>query len=160
VRWSLGRPLPLGPDRWLELLEPTTGLRLDDDRLVVPLTAAEYRQRVESTRELQAQLAGPAPSLPAWHAEQAQDALQVGQLTSARWHLDRWVALEPGNWLPLAWRATVHSLEGLPKEAEADFAQASRLGGDEKLANWIRHQAVTAKLVGRPAPSPNPKAAP
>jgi WD domain, G-beta repeat len=159
VRWGLGKALPLGPAEWRALLEATTGLRPADpldlssapvragpsDQLV-PLTVAEHNQRQERTRQLQTHLAGPARP-EGWHAEQALDALQAGQLASARYHLDRWIERRPDAWLPLAWRATVHTLEGSAQEAEADFDRAAKLKGGEEVASWKAHQAIATKLL-------------
>jgi hypothetical protein len=152
VRWALGWELPREPGEWRTLLEATTGMRLEGDQLV-PLTVDEHRQRREEAEKLPAGPAGPAFSAPAWYAGQALDALEAGQPASARFLLDRWHELEPDAWLPLALRATSHSLEGSAKEAEADLGRAARLDkGGQELKEWKRHQEVVQKMLARPGP--------
>ncbi len=147
-RWELGGPQSLQPGQWQTWLEAATGVRLDGDALL-PLTMAEYRQRLEDARGL------PLPRTLAaatagWHAEEAYRAAQAGQFNSARWHLERWMALEPKAWLPLARRSRLHAREGAAMEAEADLERATALCSDDGLENWRRHQALVDRLTGRP----------
>jgi len=159
VRFDLGRPVPLEQDQWQLVLEAMTGVRPEGNALEV-LTPAEHQQRLDRTEALRRQTdaaLAPAPTGAAWHALEVQDALQAGQLNSAHYHLDRWVALEPDAWLPLAWRGMVHTLEGLPREAEADFEQAAKRKGGEAVALWKQHLAVSFAPLKPPAAPPEPK---
>ncbi len=145
VRFDLGRPVPLEQEQWQPVLEALTGVRPEGNALEV-LTPAEHQQRLERTEGLRKQMDRALPAVPAgaaWHALEFQDALQAGQLNSALFHLDRWSALEPDAWLPLAWRGMIHVLEGQPGEAEADFAQAAKRKGGEEVAFWKQHLAVS-----------------
>ncbi|HVS37530.1 MAG TPA: protein kinase [Gemmataceae bacterium] len=148
-RWELGESQPLAPAEWETWLQAATGLRLDGE-VLTPLTAAEYRQRLESARNL------PTPLLLAadparWHADEALSAEQAGQYNSARWHLDRWIALEPKAWLPLARRARIDALEGNSEQEAADLKLAAALCPDEGLENWNRHEVVLDKLAKNPS---------
>jgi hypothetical protein len=151
VRWPLPKPQSLNAGQWRLWLEAATGTRLDGESLV-PLSAAEHRERVAGARALPLPLGLPeAPAL--WHAEQALNAERAGQYNSARWHLNHWIALEPKAWLPLARRARLHSLEGDDPEAEADLQRAAKLARGDDVANWQRHQAAAGWPVGRPLPA-------
>jgi len=148
-RWELGKMQPLTVPQWQTWLEAATGMRLDGDALTA-LTVAEYDRRVQGARNLPVPLTAPAADPVRWHAAEALRAEDAGHFNSARWHLDRWLALEPKSWLPLARRARLHALEDNAKEAAADMQRASNLSHGSELENWKRHQAIVGKMVGRP----------
>src|SRR5262249_10018690 len=108
--WQLGGSQSLDPAAWQTWLEAATGMRLVDDALV-PLSIAEYEDRVDRARTSPLPLQ-PSFTLTHWHADEAFHAEQAGQLNSARWHLDRWVAREPGDWYPWFRRSHVAEREG------------------------------------------------
>jgi WD40 repeat protein len=155
TRWDLGKPLPLDPGTWQTWLEAATGMRLTGDALV-PLTLAEYQDRLAAARLLPVPLALELPPPVDWHREEAENALADGQINSAHWHMDRWIAQEPADWQPLARRARVQAIEGYNAGAEADLEQAAKLCHDDGLANWRRHQAAIARINGRRFPILNP----
>jgi hypothetical protein len=155
-RWKLGRPQPLSDDQWQTWLEAATGLLLEGEFLI-PLGAAEYQKRVAAARRLPTPLAAPRTPAARWHAAEALAAAEAGQFNSACWHLDRWIAQAPKDWLPLARRARMHALQGEDEEARADLARAAALCPDRGLENWKRHQAVVNRIRGRPLPVIEPR---
>lgn len=125
-----------------------SGDRHDGDRLV-PLGAQDYVQRVSEASKLPMPLALAQESVSRWHAAEALAAEDAGQLNSALWHLDRWIALEPNSWLPLARRARLHALLGDAAEAKSDLAAVAAQAGAETLASWHQHQAALDRITGR-----------
>jgi hypothetical protein len=148
IPWDLGGPQPLGADEWRTWLEAATAMRLDGD-VLVPLAHPEYDARVIAARALPTPLTLARGPQWQWHAEEAASALLAGQLNSARWHLDRWVVLEPAAWLPLARRAEISTLENDTAGASVDIKRAEQLCPDDGLTVWLRHQEVVARLTGR-----------
>jgi WD40 repeat protein len=148
IPWDLGGPQPLGPVEWRTWLEAATGMRLDGD-LLIPLTHVEYQIQLGAAQALPTPLTLPREPRWQWHAEEAASAFLAGQLNSARWHLDRWVALEPSAWLPLARRAELAALENDISGMRADIEQARRLCPDNGVDVWLRHLAVVSRLTGQ-----------
>jgi WD40 repeat protein/anti-sigma factor RsiW len=148
TRWDLGGSQPLDPDQWRTWLEAATGMHTNGNALV-PLSHAEYEARVATSAALPTALILAMEPLPLWHAEEARNALTAVEYNSARWHLDRWINLEPAAWLPLALRAKVSALEGNDDAARADLDRAAKLCPDDGLINWRRHEAAVGRLIGK-----------
>ena len=147
--WQVGGPQPLDGAQWKTLIEAATGLRLDGDA-VVALNVADYERRNAEARQLETPPFQPEPILR-WDREELFRAEAAGRWNSARWHLDRWIAQEPNDWLPWARRARISALEENPKSALADLKRATELAPVE-VDHWRRHEAVFDKVVGKKLP--------
>src|SRR5262249_38309237 len=85
----------------------------------------------------------------AFHDARARDAEQDGDSSGARWHLDRLLVIEPGNWLTYARRARSWTNNNQLEQAEADYARARELGTSDQLLCWYRHCIVASQTSKR-----------
>jgi WD40 repeat protein len=143
-RWPVGKPQPFTPAQWHTWLEAATGLRIEADA-VLAISAAAHDARVAEARVLPTPLFEPQ-AIVRWHQEELFHAEESGQLNSARWHLDRWIAKEPDNWLAWCRRARISILENDSSGAAADFERAAKIAPHE-VEDWRRHDAALSKLV-------------
>jgi Flp pilus assembly protein TadD len=76
-----------------------------------------------------------------WHDARARDGEQTGAGFTARWHLERLVALRPDDWLLRARRGATFTDEGRWYEAEEAYREAQARDAGDGLLEWYRHRA-------------------
>src|SRR5260370_31941176 len=117
---------------------------MDEAGAVVPLTPAQWQQERRQWRLSEGDrpwgLARSAADAD-WHEARAWDAEEGGNGFTARWHLDRLIALRPGDWLLYARRARTLTEEGRPDLAADNYRRARDLAPGEALSDWYRHRA-------------------
>jgi WD40 repeat protein len=135
-----------GPTDWRLSLSSVADLPASPkgiaDLPVSPKGVADLPAPPKGVADLPASPKGVA-DLPAatWHDARASDAEDVGAVLTARWHLDRLIALRPNDWLLHARRARTYTDEEDWGPAEADQEQALRSGGAGVLLEWCRCRA-------------------
>jgi WD40 repeat protein/serine/threonine protein kinase/Flp pilus assembly protein TadD len=150
------RPVPeplaeADPGRVRLRLEVRTGLAMADEG-VAELPPQEWQERRQRLAELEGTAegayAGDADDRT-WHDARARDAEAGGEHVTALWHLDRLVAVDPGDWRLRARRARAHSDAGRLADAGDEYAEALRLGRPEELLTWYGHRTIECELAGR-----------
>jgi hypothetical protein len=141
--WPMPEPFEGDVERLARSLRLATGLRTDEAGAVVPLTQAQWHEERQQWRQSEGDrpwgLAQPVADAD-WHEARACDAEETGNGFTARWHLDRLIALRPDDWLLHARRARTLTEEGLPQQAAAHYQRARDLGAGETLSEWYRHR--------------------
>jgi Flp pilus assembly protein TadD len=129
------------PDPMELWLQATAGVRLQgtEVRALDLKTWQHCRQRLRRGWPD----ADPALDRPtddgAWHDARARDAEEDGNTFAAVWHLERLLALRPGDWRTHARLGWLFSEAGDVDRAEAAYGQAASCAGGEGLLNWYRH---------------------
>jgi WD40 repeat protein/serine/threonine protein kinase/Flp pilus assembly protein TadD len=140
------------PERVRLRLEVRTGLTMADEGIVAELSPPAWQERCKKLAELEGSTdsayAGDADDRT-WHDARARDAEALGESVTALWHLDRLVAIDPGDWRLYVRRARVHSDAGRFADAESQYAEAQRRGRPEELFDWDKHRAAECDLAGR-----------
>jgi WD40 repeat protein/serine/threonine protein kinase len=153
-RWPVPAPLE-GDARHLALrVQVRTGMQLDAGQAVSQLDPLTWKKRCRQLAALEGSIEGAYASSVSecdYHDARARDAEQDGNGFAALWHLDRLVALEPGEWLPYARRARVHTAAGRLDRADAEYRLARRHTSSAVLADWYRHRAVECEAAGQDA---------
>jgi hypothetical protein len=152
--WPWPSPLEGDPDRIKRALELMTGLARDPSGNVAPLDRLGWEKRRRAWREQEGRADWrlcPPVSDAEWHDARAADAEAVGAPLTARWHLDRLMALLPEDWLLRARRARTSTDEEDWGRAEIDYEEATRLGGRGRLLEWFRCRAWVCRTRGQAA---------
>jgi WD40 repeat protein len=152
--WPVPAPLEGDVERLARSLRLTTGLEMDANQTVVPLTRAAWQEERRRWLEREGEQDwGVAPTLDerVWHEARARDAEESGASFTARWHLDRLIGLAPDDWLLYARRARTHTDEEHWDLAEADYRRARELGAGAGLLEWFRFRAWFCQHRGRAA---------
>jgi serine/threonine protein kinase/WD40 repeat protein len=150
--WSVPEPFEGDIERLARSLRLATGLRTDELGAVVPLTQAQWQQERQQWRRSEGDrpwgLARPVADAD-WHEARACDAEETGNVFTARWHLDRLIALRPSNWLLHARRARTLTEEDLPEQAAVYYRRAHDLGAGKALIEWYRNRAWVCRSRGQ-----------
>ncbi len=144
--WPARTP-PQGADlrRFDDWLQACTGLRFDPEvQSVVPLGVEAWRRLAERARPLVEPIGDGA-----WHDARARDAEQDGDDFAALWHLDRLIALDPGDWFLYARRARAHADANRLERAAADTERALRCGPRDALLAWSEQCAARSRTLRR-----------
>jgi hypothetical protein len=152
--WPVPAPLEGDLERLARSLRLMTGSQMDANETVVPLTRTAWQEERRIWREREGEQdwrIGPALDDRAWHDSRARDAEEIGATFTARWHLDRLIALAPDDWLLYARRARTHTDEGHWDLAEADYQRARERGAGADLLDWFRFRAWFCQSRGRSA---------
>jgi WD40 repeat protein len=159
--WPVPRPVADDPDRITLRLQIRTGLRIDEGQAIEQLTPdawEECRRRLQDVEGSVESAYASSVSDVAYHDARARDAEQDGNWFATQWHLDRILAARHGEgqasgppdaWLLYVRRARVHANAGRLGAANADYAEAERLGPPGPMLDWYRHQVADCQLSGQ-----------
>jgi len=159
--WSRAWPVPVPVDdtdlaRLTLQLQVHTGLQMEGGQEVALLDHEDWEKHRQELVGLEGSAQSTHPftvSAADWHDASAGDAEEAGNSFAALWHLDRLIALRPGDWLALARRARLHSDAGRFSQSAADYARAHELVGSEVILHWYQHRALDCRLAKRFVPA-------
>jgi WD40 repeat protein/tetratricopeptide (TPR) repeat protein len=147
--WPLPRLVADDPDRMELWLQATAGVRLEGAQVhaLDIKTWQRCRQRLhERWPDADPALRWPTDHA-AWHDARAREAEEDGNTFAGVWHLERLLALRPGDWQTHARLGWLFAEAGDLDRAEAAYGRAAGCGDGEGLLTWYRH--VAASLLAR-----------
>jgi tetratricopeptide (TPR) repeat protein len=142
--WKLAAPVTgdtAALDTWLQALSAE---RLTDNGMA-PLDNGAWRRLSKHPARV-ALAQGSSGRRAEWHDARSREAEADGDLTAARWHLDRLIAARPRDWMLYARRARWHANAGRFDQADADHARAAERHAGGALADWYRHEAAECQV--------------
>jgi len=120
-RWHLDRLITFNPNDWL--LHARRG-RASSNSGRHADAEADYKK---------AEAFAPASNVTEWYRQRSFECRGAKLWETARWYLDRLLAIEPSNWRSLASRAEVFRHLGQKELADKDSDAATREGADSSF---------------------------
>jgi WD40 repeat protein/serine/threonine protein kinase/tetratricopeptide (TPR) repeat protein len=140
--WEVPAPLTEDTNRLMRWVEVSSGFEVQKDGSMHLLDPRTWQQRRKDLDAMGGPPAGHAgPSGFGWHQRLAAENEESGHWFAARWHLDRIIEEQPGDWYAHALRSRVSWKLGRFDEAAADCARALELGPTEAVRDWCIHQS-------------------
>jgi tetratricopeptide (TPR) repeat protein len=144
--WPVPQPVQGEADRLVLWSQEQTGLELDSYGADHALDAAAR----EACRKRLAEYGDPPPTAGdggpeerlVRHRQLALGHLQNHRLAAARWHLDRALALRPGDWQARVLRCQVEVASGRLEQAGEEWARAFAQGPPDAVFDSFRLQAA------------------
>jgi len=139
--WEAPAPLTGDAARLMRWVEVSSGVEVQNDGSMHLLDARTWRERRENLEKLGGPPGSAEPSGLGWHQRLAAENEESGHPFAARWHLNRLIDAQPGDWFARALRSRANWKLGRLDEAAADCARAIQLGPTEAVRDWLTRQS-------------------
>src|SRR5262249_6743684 len=147
--WPVPTPVDDNIERFSLWLQAAGGVQREGGAVVL-LGVAEWEKARDEFRRRWPE-GDPALGEPgdaaAWREARAREAEEAGDRRAELWHLDRLLALRPGDWRLHARRGAVFTRAELFDRAAEAYDRAAAAGG--ALLDWYRHRSAVAGVLAQ-----------